>query len=74
MKKNVVKRVLAVAMAATMSVGLLAGCGSGDKSGTDGGASVSEGVGGTIMWLSNLTDGAQYDSTVNYLNALSSIR
>ncbi len=70
MKKNVVKRVLAVAMAATMSVGLLAGCGSGDKKGTDGGSSVSDGVGGTIMWLSNLTDGAQYDSTVNYLNAL----
>lgn len=26
--------------------------------------------GGTIMWLSNLTAGIQYDSTVNYLTAL----
>lgn len=26
--------------------------------------------GGTIMWLSNLTSGAQYDSAVAYLTAL----
>lgn len=27
-------------------------------------------AGGTIMWLSNLTSGVQYDSTVNYLGAI----
>lgn len=70
MKKNVVKRVLAVAMATAMSVGLLAGCGSGSKDSTGSSSNVSEGVGGTIMWLSNLTEGVQYESTVAYLNAL----
>lgn len=85
MKKNFVKRVLAAALSATMMVGTLTGCGSdGAAAGTDSSvaddSSASEssdtqqtanaGEGGTILWLSNLSSGVQYETTIAYLTAI----
>lgn len=58
MKKNLITRVAAVAAAASMLITL-----------TPVMAAETESA-GTIMWLSNLTSGIQYESTVNYLNVL----
>ncbi|MCI9149107.1 MAG: hypothetical protein HFI42_01225 [Lachnospiraceae bacterium] len=94
MKKNVVKKLLAGALASAMILGSLAGCGggTGDNAGgqktqeegnapseDNGGAAGDEqqapeegntdaqapaGEGGTIMWLSNLQSGPQYEDYV----------
>ena len=77
------KKILALLLALVMVFALVA-CGnpgteqpSGDpKPSTDPAPGSSEPAAptyedmGTIMWLSNLTSGAQYDATVNYLEAL----
>ena len=77
------KKILAMLLALAMVFALVA-CGnpgteqpSGDpKPSTDPAPGSSEPAAptyedmGTIMWLSNLTSGAQYDATVNYLEAL----
>lgn len=78
------KKILALLLALVMVVGLVA-CGNndstntGDNTNTD---SVETGTGsvenndpvyedmGTIMWLSNLSSGAQYDAAVAYLTAI----
>lgn len=89
MKKNFLKKVLAVAVAAAMSIGTLAGCGGTDSgSNTDAGGGnggsgtqqasggdnqqtpAVEGKGGTIMWLSNLQSGAQYEAAKAYMEAM----
>ena len=72
MKNGLVKKIMAVAMAAAMSLGLLAGCGSssGSSSEAEVTTEVADGVGGTIMWLSNLSSGAQYDAAYAYIEAL----
>ncbi len=75
MKKNVVKRVLAVAFSAVLAMSALAGCTKGGKDSTESGVvestvEVPEGKGGTIMWLSNLSSGIQYDTSVAYLETL----
>ena len=56
------KKIIALLLALVMVFGLVA-CGG--NSNTDKPEDM-----GTIMWLSNLTSGAQYDSTCNYLTAL----
>lgn len=98
MKKNVVKKLLAGALASAMILGSLAGCGggTGDNAGGqktqeegnapsegDEGAAGDEqqapeegntdaqapaGEGGTIMWLSNLNSGPQYEAYVVLAN------
>lgn len=90
MKKSFLKKVLAVAMTAAMSVSALAGCGGqgtgssnanagGDNvggtqqangGGEDNQTPVAEGKGGTIMWLSNLQSGAQYEAAKAYMEAM----
>ena len=85
MKKNFVKRVLATVLSTTMIVGSLTACGSGsDAASTDNSTSgesttaenseaqqtTSTGEGGTILWLSNLSSGIQYETTVTYLTAI----
>lgn len=72
MKKNVVKRVLAVSLSAVLAIGALAGCGKGKE--TEGEVKVTvevpEGKGGTIMWLTANTSGLAYESALSYLNLL----
>ena len=76
------KKILAMLLALVMVFSLVA-CGNpgseqtGEPNpGTDPAPGSSEPAGptyedmGTIMWLSNMTSGAQYDATVNYLTAL----
>lgn len=81
MKKNWWKKVLAVTLAAAMTVGTFTGCGEEKgKQNTKGEEETEkedvskkeEGTakGGTIMWLSNLTSGLQYETTVAYLTAI----
>lgn len=84
MCKQMLKRLIALGLAAVMTVGCLAGCG-GSQTGestvdttadtaaqaqTD---SAAEGTdeaapaeGGTIMWLSNISSGAQYEANMAY--------
>lgn len=73
MKRNYVKRVLAVTLSAALAMGALVAC-SGKKDDTQGKVvskvEVPEGKGGTIMWLSNLSSGVQYETTVAYLETL----
>lgn len=90
MKKNFLKKVLVIGLAAVMTFGSLAGCGStnggsgsqtaaNDSTGStdaDGSTDAGEetattpGAGGTIMWLSNLSSGIQYETSDAYLTAL----
>lgn len=71
MKKNLVKRVFAVAVAVAMTIGCMAGCGNKAATGDAGStATAAAGEGGTIMWLSNLSSGQQYDTSVAYLTAI----
>lgn len=71
MKKNLMRKLIAVAMTSIISSTLVIGCGknnaAGDGSSTEN-SSKSETVkkDGTIMWLSNLSSGAQYDAVVEY--------
>ena len=65
MKKNVLKKVLALVFVLALAVGTLAGC---EKSGNGGGS--SEASNGTIMWLSNLSSGPQYEAQVAYAEYL----
>ena len=79
------KKIIALLLALVMVVGLVACGNTGNTPSTpsnEPGTSNSPAPGGdapqapkyedlgTIMWLSNLSSGAQYDSTVNYLTAL----
>lgn len=92
MKKNLVKKLLAVSLATTLFGGALAGCGStggaASSSGDSGSASATEAApaaeesadsgeaaaeapagsteNGTIIWLSNLQSGAQYEAEAAY--------
>ncbi len=74
MKKNVVKRVLAVALSAVLAMGALVGCGGkGDKETQKEVVTtieVPEGKGGTIMWLTANTSGYAYECAIAYLNML----
>lgn len=84
MKKNLKKRMLAVVLAAVMTIGCMVGCGDSSSEGNagstsptnEGGTAVTdEGstaatVGGTIMWLSNQSSGYAYEAAVVYLTAL----
>ena len=68
MKKNVLKKVLALVFVLALAVGTLAGC---EKSGNgDNGGGSSEASTGTIMWLSNLSSGAQYEAQKAYAEYL----
>lgn len=64
------KKFLALILALVMVLSLVA-CGSkpADDGAADDGAATYEDM-GTILWLSNLSSGAQYDSTCAYLEAL----
>jgi len=65
------KKFLALILALVMVLSLVA-CGSkpaDDGAADDGAATTYEDM-GTILWLSNLSSGAQYDSTCAYLEAL----
>ena len=81
MKKNILKKLLAIALALVMVLALAA-CGETGNNppagGNDqpsggqpsGGGSDAPAAGGTILWLSNLTGGPQYDAAVAYANAI----
>ena len=84
MKKSTWKKLLAMLLALAM-VFALAACGGGsgnsetqNPGGTDtenpgnqgGGEDNPPAAGGTILWLSNLTSGPQYEAAVNYANAI----
>lgn len=64
------KKFLALLLAVVMMFSLVA-CGSApaDDGTADDGAATYENM-GTIMWLSNLSSGAQYDAAYNYMEAL----
>ncbi|MCD8217583.1 MAG: hypothetical protein LUD01_05990 [Clostridiales bacterium] len=77
MKKKLVKKLSAALLAGCLAVGTLAGCGSTSSSDSQEGAQTSadeeQGTettastdGGTIMWLANISAGAQYDAYVAY--------
>ena len=85
MKKNFLKKVLALSTAAILAVGTLAGCGGGggdakndqqsggtqqggadNNSGGAGADNSGDAKGGKILFLSNLTSGAQYDFFVAF--------
>lgn len=78
MKKSFVKRLLSVGMAVILTMASLAGCGTKETNSTDTAqkaetakeTKVTEGKGGTIMWLSNLSSGIQYETTVSYLTEI----
>ncbi|SDZ89242.1 hypothetical protein SAMN02910384_00468 [Pseudobutyrivibrio sp. ACV-2] len=67
MKSGVLKRVLAMTAASVLSVTTLAGCGS-QAADTEGKSSKSSSSanGGTILWMSNLSSGPQYEAMVAY--------
>jgi len=68
MKKNVLKKVLALVFVLALAVGTLAGCEKKTDGGsTDGGSAAN---GGTIMWLSNLSSGPQYEAQKAYAEYL----
>ena len=73
MKKSIVNKILSLSMVVVLSVACLVGCGekknetlaSKDETIEKQEESVPiivEGKGGTIMWLSNLSSGIQYDT------------
>lgn len=66
MKKNSMRKLMVTAMTAIISTSLLVGCASSVKTGTTEG----EKKGGTIMWLSNLSSGSQYEATVAYAESI----
>lgn len=77
MKNKVLKKAVAMSLATVMALGTLAGCGESETAGgndaenqnvTETGAQTDAASteGGTIMWLSNLSSGAQYDADVAY--------
>lgn len=66
MKKNVLKKVLALVFVLALAVSCLAGC---EKSGNGGGGS-SQASNGTILWLSNLSSGPQYEAQKAYAEYL----
>lgn len=75
--KNNAKRLLAAILAMVMILACMSGCGStaDDTPATnapeaDNTVEVAPGKGGTIMWMSHLTNGHQYDRTVTYLEAI----
>ncbi len=90
MKKNFVKRVLAMGLVLAMTIGSLTGCGKANNTTNDTNKTASNdvndvdaetekvgeetvvtpGVGGTILWLSNLSSGIQYETANAYLSAL----
>lgn len=80
---NKMKRVLSLLVVLVMMVSLFAGCASDEESPEDNGQeenvqeeNVQEETAdedyGTIMWLSNLSSGIQYESAINYLDYLCS--
>lgn len=67
MKAKLFKRVLAMTAATVLSVATLVGCGSASESASGEAASNTAATdGGTILWMSNLSSGAQYDAMVAY--------
>lgn len=78
MKNKVFKKVAAMSLATVMTLGTLAGCGSSETAESDAGANqpatevtgataeAASTDGGTIMWLSNISSGPQYDAAVAY--------
>ncbi len=59
MKSNILKRVVVAALAAVMILTTLSACGNNSDSNES----------GTIMWLSNISSGAAYESALAYLTA-----
>lgn len=83
MKKSTLKRLLAALLALAMVFALAAcGSGSGDNESQNPGSNTENpgnqgggednppATGGTIIWLSNLTSGPQYEAAVAYANAI----
>lgn len=78
MKNKLMKKLVAASLALVLSVGMLAGCGgSGDANTNNGNTTGTETAGtneetpavdekGTIMWLSNLSSGPQYEAAKGY--------
>lgn len=63
MKKNSIRKIILTAITTIISASLFVGCGS-NKNNEGSPEEVKKG--GTIMWLSNLSSGSQYESTVKY--------
>lgn len=68
MKKSVTKKLLAVLLTFVMAASMLVGCGGGSADNAGGDAAVESK--GTIMWLSNLSSGAQYEAAKAYAEAI----
>lgn len=68
MKKNNVKTKISLTLSLVLIFSLLlAACGQNSNESTSGESSEKR---GTIIWLSNLSSGVQYEGTINYLNKL----
>lgn len=74
MKKKLVKKLLASTLALVLAVGCLAGCGGSGNAdadkGTEADAEADAAAGGTIMWLSNVSSGIQYEAAKAYAESL----
>ena len=66
MKGKFAKKLVTLCLAAVMSLACLAGC---DGTSNDGGNTSADGS-KTIMWLSNLTSGLNYETNKNYAEAI----
>lgn len=75
MKNKVFKKVAAMSLVAVIALGTLAGCGNKEAASNDVGESqagtevatdAAPTEGGTIMWLSNLSSGPQYEAQLAY--------
>lgn len=65
MKNKLLKKMATLAMVAVMALGTLVGCGGSTSGSSDAGESK-----GTIMWLSNLSSGAQFEAAKAYGEAI----
>lgn len=68
MKNKLLKKVAAVVLVAVMALGTLVGCGGNADGDTEAGNNVESK--GTIMWLSNLSSGAQFEAAKAYGEAI----
>lgn len=82
MKRKILKKMVSFAAMGCLLLGLMTGCGNSTNSGADSKADVAQDNApvaeetqdsaqlGTIMWLSNLTSGPQYEAFVAYMTQL----
>ncbi len=66
MRKEFLRKVVGTALAAAMTVSVLAGCSNSASEAAVNGASRASDSNGTIMWLSNISSGAVYDAQYAY--------